>query len=263
MSEGRDNGPPGETRRASPRHALKSDLIARLAAGDSVVDAARDSGIGWRRAYVWRAEDAAFRAAWDQARAGARERPAITPVLVPASSPPAPPAPFVVPPSPARVAGVPRVFCVAIPDHGFTDYDDATAEPGDKIVCILWSYSRTVPDIVVTYTIRIDGNWAMDLPPDTAAYDAVKPDETTRPMTEVPTFIFAGPAGTTQRAADARPQTGDRILRLVEAVHDRNSGWTLSVVESDGRERQCERPDPTLYDAALAEWRRATSRAED
>lgn len=233
MSESRDNGPPGETRRASPRHALKSDLIARLAAGDSVVDAARDSGIGWRRAYVWRAEDAAFRAAWDQARARARERPAITSLPVPAS--------------------LPRIWRIAIPDHGFTDYDDAIAEPGDRIVCILWSYSRTVLDVVVTYTIRIDGNWAMDSPPDTAAYDAVKPDDAARPIAEMPTFIFAGPAGTTQRAADERPQTGDRILRLTAAAHDRNSGWTLSLVDGDGRERRCERPDPTLYDTAIAD----------
>lgn len=259
MSESRETRSPGEVGRAGARHALKTDLIARLAAGASVVDAARDSGVGWRRAYVWRAEDAAFRAAWDEARAQAKDRPVVAPWPVP---PPAPPKPLAVPPSPARVAGVPRVFCVAIPDHGFSDYDDAIAEAGDKIVCILWSYSRTVPDIVVTYTIRIDGNWVMDSPPDTAAYDAVKPDETTRPMLEAPTFIFAGPTGTTQRAADARPQTGDRILRLMEVVHDRNSGWSLSVVESDGRERPCEHPDPTLYDAALAECRE-TSRAED
>jgi hypothetical protein len=238
---------------APNRHGLKSDLIARLAAGESVIAAAQACGIGWRRAYVWRAEDPAFRAAWDKARAQAKARPVIAPLPVPASPPPTPPEPFEVPPSPPRVADAPRIFRVAVPDWGFTDYDDDIARPGDKIVCVLWSYVRAVPDTFVTYTIRIDGSWAMDSPPDTAAYDAVRPDETARPIIEAPTFVFAGPTGTTQRAADERPQTGDRILRLTAAAHDRARGWTLSVVDGDGGERQCERPDPTLYDAAVAE----------
>ena len=67
------------------RHARKAALIAGIAAGKTVIVAAAEAGIGWRRAYVWRAEDAAFRAAWDQARTQIRARI---------------PAPLAVPPSP-------------------------------------------------------------------------------------------------------------------------------------------------------------------
>jgi len=80
--------------RESPEeaHARKAALIAGIASGKMVIEAAAESGIGWRRAYVWRAEDAAFRAAWDRARAQIKARvPAVLAV---------PPPAFVVPPSP-------------------------------------------------------------------------------------------------------------------------------------------------------------------
>lgn len=85
------------------RRTRQQALIAAIAGGRSVIEAAEKAGIGWRRAYVWRAEDAAFRAAWDKARAQvkARLRPAAAeiPVPPPPAEPPQPPD-FVVPPSP-------------------------------------------------------------------------------------------------------------------------------------------------------------------
>jgi hypothetical protein len=147
-----------------------------------VIAAAAAAGIGWRRAYVWRAEDAAFRAAWDQARAQAKARPVVTPYPVPASPPPPPDAPFEVPPSPPRVGPAPRIWRVDVPGNGWTDYDKELAQPGDKVVCILWSFCRDEPDGVATYTVKEDGSWAQDAAPDLAAYEAVKPPESRRPV---------------------------------------------------------------------------------
>lgn len=82
------------------RHARKTALIAGIAAGRTVIEAAAEAGIGWRRAYVWRAEDAAFRAAWDQARAQIKARVPLTLPVPPAPAPIATPTTFIVPPSP-------------------------------------------------------------------------------------------------------------------------------------------------------------------
>ncbi len=84
------------------RHERQQALIAGIAAGKTVIEAAAEAGIGWRRAYVWRAEDAAFRAAWDRARAQIKAR-----VPPPAESPAA----LVVPPSP----GEPALPSLAVP----------------------------------------------------------------------------------------------------------------------------------------------------
>lgn len=45
------------------RHAAKAALIAGIASGKTVIVAAAEAENGWWRAYVWRAEDAVFRAA--------------------------------------------------------------------------------------------------------------------------------------------------------------------------------------------------------
>ncbi|MBM3539960.1 MAG: hypothetical protein FJX55_19295 [Alphaproteobacteria bacterium] len=88
--------------RESPEeaHARKAALIAGIASGKMVIEAAAESGIGWRRAYVWRAEDAAFRAAWDRDRAQIKARVPAALAVPPPPDPPAPPPAFVVPPSP-------------------------------------------------------------------------------------------------------------------------------------------------------------------
>jgi hypothetical protein len=93
------DGPGREAKRAR-----QQALIDGIAAGKTVIEAAAEAGIGWRRAYVWRAEDAAFRAAWDRARAQIKARvppPAGSPALVvpPLPAEPVPP-PLHVPPSP-------------------------------------------------------------------------------------------------------------------------------------------------------------------
>ncbi len=75
------------------KRARQQALIAGIAAGKTAIAAAAEAGIGWRRAYVWRAEDAAFRAAWDRARAQIKAR-----VPPPVESPAA----LVVPPSPGE-----------------------------------------------------------------------------------------------------------------------------------------------------------------
>lgn len=100
------------------RHAQQQSLIAGIASGMSVIEAAAQAGIGWRRAYVWRAEDAAFRAAWDQARAQiqgpALQRALTVPPSAAGTSVPA----LVVPPSPplpprqAKKAGPPNITVV-------------------------------------------------------------------------------------------------------------------------------------------------------
>lgn len=116
------------------RHAAKAALIAGVAAGKTVIVAAAEAGIGWRRAYVWRAEDAAFRAAWDQARAQIRSRvPA--PLAVPKPPPlPAPPD-FVVPASPPLPPEPPEPPTVRIRVKKFND--DGT-----------WRYQDDPPDYV-------------------------------------------------------------------------------------------------------------------
>lgn len=88
--------------RESPEsiHARKAALIAGIAAGKTVIEAAAQSGIGWRRAYVWRAEDAVFRAAWDQARAQIKARVPPALEVPPSPAPEAPMPAFTVPPSP-------------------------------------------------------------------------------------------------------------------------------------------------------------------
>ena len=46
-----------------PHLGTAYEKIAAIAAGKTVIEAAAESGIGWRRAYVWCAEDRAFRLA--------------------------------------------------------------------------------------------------------------------------------------------------------------------------------------------------------
>lgn len=110
------------------RRARQQALIAAIAAGRSVIEAAEEAGIGWRRAYVWRAEDAAFRAAWDKARAQlkARLRPAAPEIGVPPAAA-EPPPDFVVPPSPPlpplpprsdKKPQPPRIFIKQFDDDG-------------------------------------------------------------------------------------------------------------------------------------------------
>lgn len=108
------------------RHARKAALIAGIAAGKTVIVAAAEAGIGWRRAYVWRAEDAAFRAAWDKARAQIKAR--VPPALV-VPEPPDPPAAlpaFTVPPSPPLPPEEPEIQIRILKFHpdGTWNYDD-------------------------------------------------------------------------------------------------------------------------------------------
>ena len=119
--------------RESPEsiHARKAALIAAIAAGKTVIEAAAESGIGWRRAYVWRAEDRAFRAAWDQARAQIKARVPAE-LVVPSSSDPAAPLPaFHVPPSPPlpppRWRGRPPQPPVTVIIEPFKPFEDVEA----------------------------------------------------------------------------------------------------------------------------------------
>ena len=82
------------------RHARQQALIAGIAAGRTVIEAAAAAGIGWRQAYIWRAEDAAFRMAWDRARAQIKARVPQPALDVPPAPPAFAPPEFAVPPSP-------------------------------------------------------------------------------------------------------------------------------------------------------------------
>src|SRR5687767_110091 len=127
------------------RRAIKTDLVAAIASGEPVFKACERLGIAWRRAYAWRYDDAAFRAAWNQARAQLHERPTRTPYRGPAAPPAEPPAPIEVPPSPPKVGRTPRVFAFSVP-RGYDTSLGAETQPGDKLVAIFWSWRRRVPD---------------------------------------------------------------------------------------------------------------------
>lgn len=123
--------PPSERPLRESRRARQQALIAGIAAGRSVIEAAAEAGIGWRRAYVWRAEDAQFRAAWDKARAQlkARVRAPAEPLAVPPRpSEPAPPA-FSVPPSPSLPPLPPPPPPIRITVRRF-DFEDEMDEGG-------------------------------------------------------------------------------------------------------------------------------------
>lgn len=119
------------------RHARKAALIAGIAAGKTVFEAATESGIGWRRAYVWRAEDPVIRAAWDRARAQIRAR---APAELDVPPPPEPWAPlraFSIPPSPplpppcARGRPAKPPITVIIEPFGNSNAAKSTAQPSD------------------------------------------------------------------------------------------------------------------------------------
>lgn len=120
------------------RHARKAALIAGIAAGKTVIEAATESGIGWRRAYVWRAEDPAFRAAWDRARAQIKARAPAELVVPPSPEPPAPLPGFAVPPSPPLPplrtrgrAGKPPITVIIEPFDKYHAAKAEAAKPGD------------------------------------------------------------------------------------------------------------------------------------
>jgi hypothetical protein len=134
--------PSPETKRArqqapETKRARQQALIACIAAGRTVIEAAAEAGIGWRRAYVWRAEDAAFRAAWDRARAQIKARvppPAETSeaelVVPPAPDEPALP-PFAVPPSPPLppLPAPPAPVRITVRRFDWQDEEDEDLQP--------------------------------------------------------------------------------------------------------------------------------------
>jgi hypothetical protein len=232
---------------AELRHARKTAFIAALAAGHSAIDAAQESGIGWRKAYVWRAEDAHFRAAWNRARDQIRFRRIPEPPLPPPICPPL--HEIEVPPSPPLDETGLTIHLITLPAASVRNLQ-VKARPGDKVVLVAWSFSWAVADDVTTFTVRHDGSYARDAETDWRAYQCVEPED--RPISEAPEFVFIGPEGTALRPADDYARPGDRVLRITGALHSRDEGWHVLACDERRIGWLMETKDVALYDAALA-----------
>lgn len=220
--------------------AIKQRIIDGIAAGYQVIDAVQEAGIGWRRAYVWRAEDAEFREAWDRARQQAMDAAPAAPLSVPRQ-------------------GGPRTWRVTIPptpfDHDEHEYDADEVRPGDRIVTICWSYSRVKPDRILTSTVQEDGSFLHDDMADVAAYEALKPKESERPIYLQRRYVFVGGEGTTLRPRGEKAQAGDRILAVNRGyAHKPREKPSLGVdmVRGDGIEVQLFCDAQKLFAAAEA-----------